>query len=34
VLSRTAAAGSRELLLVAAQDEFVAPTQAFQAEPL
>jgi pyridoxine kinase len=34
VLSRTAAAGSRELLLVAAQDEFVAPTQAFQAQPL
>jgi pyridoxine kinase len=34
VLSRTAAAGSRELLLIAAQDEFVTPTRAFQAEPL
>jgi pyridoxine kinase len=32
VLRRTAEAGSRELLLVAAQDEFVAPTQLFEAE--
>jgi pyridoxine kinase len=34
LLARTAAANSRELLLVAAQDEFVAPTRAFQAQPL
>ena len=34
LLSRTAAANSRELLLVAAQDEFVAPTQIFEAQPL
>ena len=34
LLSRTAAAGSHELLLVAAQNEFVAPTHAFQALPL
>jgi pyridoxine kinase len=34
LLSRTAAANSRELLLVAAQDEFVAPTQIFEARPL
>jgi pyridoxine kinase len=34
LLSRTAAANSRELLLVAAQDEFVAPTRTFEAQPL
>lgn len=34
LLSRTAAAHSRELLLVAAQDEFVAPSRAFEALPL
>jgi pyridoxine kinase len=34
LLSRTAEATSRELLLVAAQDEFVAPSRAFQAQPL
>jgi pyridoxine kinase len=33
LLRRTAAAGSRELLTVAAQEEFVAPGQLFQAEP-
>ncbi len=33
VLRRTAEAGSREILTVAAQDEFVAPTRAFPAEP-
>jgi pyridoxine kinase len=32
LLRRTAEAGSREILLVAAQDEFVAPTQRFDAE--
>lgn len=34
VLRRTAEAGSREILLVAAQDEFVNPTTRFAAEPL
>jgi pyridoxine kinase len=33
LLDRTAAAGSRELLTVEAQDEFVAPTRIFIAEP-
>jgi pyridoxine kinase len=33
LLRRTAEAGSRELLTVAAQQEFVAPSQIFQAEP-
>lgn len=32
LLRRTAEAGSREILLVAAQDEFVSPTQRFDAE--
>ena len=32
LLRRTAEAGSRELLTVAAQEEFVSPTQVFQAE--
>ncbi len=34
VLKRTAAAGSREILTVAAQDEFVAPSELFVAEPV
>lgn len=34
VLAATAAAGSREILLVAAQDELVAPSRHFEAEPL
>ncbi|GAC1335594.1 MAG: pyridoxal kinase [Beijerinckiaceae bacterium] len=34
LLARTAEAGSRELLLVAAQDEFVAPSRRFEAAPL
>jgi pyridoxine kinase len=34
VLRRTELAGSRELLLVSAQDEFVHPTQSFGAEPV
>jgi pyridoxine kinase len=34
ILRRTAEAGSRELLLIDAQDEIVAPTWAFSAEPL
>ncbi|MDO9707299.1 pyridoxal kinase PdxY [Paracraurococcus lichenis] len=33
LLRRTAAAGSRELLTVAAQEEFVAPSEVFAAEP-
>ena len=33
VLRRTAEAGSREILTVAAQDEFVQPSQRFRAEP-
>ena len=33
VLRRTEAAGSREILAVAAQEEFVAPSEAFRAEP-
>lgn len=33
LLRQTAAAGSRELLTVAAQEEFVAPSQVFVAEP-
>ena len=32
LLRRTAAAGSREILLVAAQDELVSPTQRFAVE--
>jgi pyridoxine kinase len=32
LLARTAEAGSRELLLVAAQDELVAPSQEFEIE--
>jgi pyridoxine kinase len=34
VLRRTAEAGSREILIVVAQDEFVAPTSRFLAEPV
>jgi pyridoxine kinase len=34
VLKRTADAGSREILTVAAQDEFVTPTERFEAEAL
>jgi pyridoxine kinase len=34
LLSQTAAAHSRELLLVAAQDQFIAPSRMFQAHPL
>ncbi|MBV9395406.1 MAG: pyridoxal kinase PdxY [Methylobacteriaceae bacterium] len=34
LLSRTAEAKSRELLLVAAQDEFVAPSRGFPGQPL
>ena len=33
MLRRTAEAGSREILTVAAQEEFVAPSQWFHAEP-
>jgi pyridoxine kinase len=33
LLRRTAEAGSREILTVAAQEEFVTPTQVFSAEP-
>ena len=33
LLRRTAEAGSREIVLVAAQDEFVAPSERFRAEP-
>ena len=33
LLRRTAEAGSRELLTVAAQEEFVSPSQWFTAEP-
>src|ERR1051325_1342844 len=34
VLRRTAEAGSREILLIEAQDEFVNPSQLFEAEPI
>ena len=34
LLKRTAEAGSREILTVAAQDEFVAPTQRFAVEEI
>ena len=34
LLHRTKEAGSREILTVAAQDEFVAPSRVFQAEPV
>jgi pyridoxine kinase len=34
LLKRTEAAGAREILTVAAQDEFVSPTETFQAEPI
>jgi pyridoxine kinase len=33
LLRRTAEAGSREILTVAAQDEYVAPTTRFTAHP-
>jgi pyridoxine kinase len=33
LLRRTGEAGSREILTVAAQDEFVAPTRRFTPEP-
>jgi pyridoxine kinase len=33
LLRRTAEAGSRELLMVAAQEEFVCPSERLQAEP-
>jgi pyridoxine kinase len=34
LLAKTMEAGSRELLLIAAQDELVEPTQVFEAETL
>ncbi len=34
VLSRTAEAGSREILLIAAQDEIAAPSRVFRPEPV
>jgi pyridoxine kinase len=34
LLKRTAEAGSREILTVAAQDEFVKPTRRFPAEEI
>ena len=34
ILAKTLEAGSREILLIAAQDEFVKPTQMFEAEAL
>jgi len=34
ILRRTAQAGVRELLLIEAQDEIVAPTTSFRPEPL
>jgi pyridoxine kinase len=34
LLRRTVEAGSRELLTVAAQEEFVAPSEAFAAAPV
>lgn len=34
LLKRTEAAGAREILTVAAQDEFVSPTETFRAEPI
>ena len=34
VLRRTAEAGSREMLLIDAQDEFVTPSRVFAAEPI
>ena len=34
LLQRTAAAGSQELLSIAAQDEFVRPSQFFPAEEI
>ena len=34
ILRRTAEAGSSEILIVAAQDEFVSPTESFDVEPL
>jgi pyridoxine kinase len=34
LLRRTEQAGARELLSVAAQDEFVSPSRAFTAEPV
>jgi pyridoxine kinase len=34
VLKRTAQAGSREILLIDAQEEFVNPSQTFAAETL
>jgi pyridoxine kinase len=34
LLRRTAEAGSREILTVAAQDEFIAPSETFPVEPV
>jgi pyridoxine kinase len=34
LLEATEGAGSREILLVAAQDEFVSPTRTFEVEEL
>jgi pyridoxine kinase len=34
LLARTEAVGSREILLVAAQDEFVAPTRTFAVDEI
>jgi pyridoxine kinase len=34
ILERTAASGSRELLLIEAQDEFVAPSRRFPVESI
>jgi pyridoxine kinase len=34
ILAKTLEAGSREILLIAAQDELVTPTQVFEAEVL
>jgi pyridoxine kinase len=34
ILARSVAAKSRELMLIAAQDEFVTPTRRFEALPL
>jgi len=34
VLRRTAEAGSREILLIDAQEEFVNPSRVFTAEPI
>jgi pyridoxine kinase len=34
ILRRTAQAGAREMLLIEAQDEIVAPTTVFKPEPM